>query len=485
MSTLADYYRIPLGLAETDGPTFAHLHLTDLAAITTIAESWIGPSSTTGIYFKGGFCGFGTTTPDVLLTLKTPTGSPVKTPALRIYDAAGARYTDLYHYTDDDFNIVTSAGNIALNAATGAVVNTGTGDTQGFAGYRFKGVNSNSYIDFYRGGDNQGIRFFQGISLATAGATVYMFDNNASGKLSAASGNQNWMSLEPTIAQSSTAGYTALNINATQTSVGSGSKYLINAQVGSVSKFSVSNTGAVVLAAGSAVASTAPLKFTSGPVLSSVTSEAGAVEFLTDDLSLIITTGPARKGFVLNDGANLTSTKVPVASTNGRLIDSSMYSDGADNWWVGDGTGLAYGSIYGHNVAVDIVMAAQDTEYQVLAFDTAGQSNMTTCSAANDDITVLKTGVYYISYHASVHSHAANDFSVSVKKNNGATGFDNIDVHFDSNVADKLVAVSGCGFASLAANDTIELWAHRNDGGAVSKTLTFDHTTLTVLMVGG
>jgi hypothetical protein len=31
--------------------------------LTTIAESWIGPSSTTGIYFKGGFVGIGITTP--------------------------------------------------------------------------------------------------------------------------------------------------------------------------------------------------------------------------------------------------------------------------------------------------------------------------------------------------------------------------------------------------------------------------------------
>ena len=35
--------------------------------LTTIAESWIGPSSTTGIYFKGGFVGYGTTAPEMKL----------------------------------------------------------------------------------------------------------------------------------------------------------------------------------------------------------------------------------------------------------------------------------------------------------------------------------------------------------------------------------------------------------------------------------
>ncbi len=51
------------GLTTASGPTFAHLHLSDLAAITTAAESWIGPSSTTGMYFKGGLVGIGFTAP--------------------------------------------------------------------------------------------------------------------------------------------------------------------------------------------------------------------------------------------------------------------------------------------------------------------------------------------------------------------------------------------------------------------------------------
>jgi hypothetical protein len=112
-----------------------------------------------------------------------------------------------------------------------------------------------------------------------------------------------------------------------------------------------------------------------------------------------------------------------------------------------------------------------------------GQSNLTTCSAVNDDITIIKTGIYYLSWYASVHSHAANDFNIYCMKNNGATELMNTNAHFDSNVAAKIVALSGGGLASLTVDDTIELWAHRNDGGAVSKTLTFDHATLTVMEI--
>lgn len=81
----------------------------------------------------------------------------------------------------------------------------------------------------------------------------------------------------------------------------------------------VTPTAVVHLKAGTATASTAPLKFNSGTVLT--TAEAGAVEFNTDDFFATITTGAARKAFVLDNGSRLTSGKVPVATTNGRLID--------------------------------------------------------------------------------------------------------------------------------------------------------------------
>ncbi|MBI2054492.1 MAG: hypothetical protein HYT39_00095, partial [Candidatus Sungbacteria bacterium] len=225
---------------------FATLSIQSPAGTTQTAFAIGSSTATSFIVDANGDVGIGTATPDVLLTLKTPTGSPVQTPALRIYAANGVRYTDLYHYTDDDFVIKTSAGGIAFQPNNGIVSNTRTEEGTGFRSYRFQGANSNSYIDFFRGGTNQGLRLYQGTDLATAGATVYLFDDkDTDGRLTAASGNQNWMSLEPTIAQSGTAGYTVLNIDSTQTSVGSGSNYLINAQVGGSSKLAVLSSGNV------------------------------------------------------------------------------------------------------------------------------------------------------------------------------------------------------------------------------------------------
>jgi hypothetical protein len=82
------------------------------------------------------------------------------------------------------------------------------------------------------------------------------------------------------------------------------------------------------LKAGTATASTAPLKFTSGTL--NTTPEDGALEYLTDNLHFTIATGTARKGIVLDDGTRLTSGKIPVATTNGRLIDLTAQTELTD-----------------------------------------------------------------------------------------------------------------------------------------------------------
>ena len=65
----------------------------------------------------------------------------------------------------------------------------------------------------------------------------------------------------------------------------------------------------------------APIRLTSATPIT--TAVAGCLEFLTDDFFATITTGAARKAFVLDDGTRLTSGRVPFATTNGRLIDDA------------------------------------------------------------------------------------------------------------------------------------------------------------------
>ena len=95
-------------------------------------------------------------------------------------------------------------------------------------------------------------------------------------------------------------------------------------------------TAKLHLPAGTATASTAPLKFTSGTL--NTAAEAGAIEFLTDKWYATITTGAARKELALIDAA-LTSGKIPIATTNGRLTDGVTPLAGTKVYYVSDSSG--------------------------------------------------------------------------------------------------------------------------------------------------
>ena len=100
-----------------------HLHLGDLAAITTAAESWIGPSSTDGIYFKGGNVGIGTASPNITAWVK----------ALTVYSAGATGLECASSRTNDGGTIggfgFALDGNIAGHKEVGGIYGFVSGAT--------------------------------------------------------------------------------------------------------------------------------------------------------------------------------------------------------------------------------------------------------------------------------------------------------------------------------------------------------------------
>ena len=174
----------------------------------------------------------------------------------------------------------------------------------------------------------------------------------------------------------------------------------------------------------------------------------------------------------------------------GGTIEGDLEVDGdlevtGDLIFTGAGSGLPFAEIYGHNTATSLVLTTLDQGYQVLAFAVNGQSNLATPDYTNAHITIANTGVYRVHYDIGLHSATSVDVSFSVKKNNGATDHENSDIHFDLAAGGSdVTAGTGCLIA-LTAGDTVELWAHRNNGGAVAKTIVIEHSSLNVNMVGG
>ena len=100
----------------------------------------------------------------------------------------------------------------------------------------------------------------------------------------------------------------------------------------------------ITVSAGTTAAGTAPLKFTSGSLLTA--PEAGAMEFLTDSLYFTITTGPARKTIAYTDmTVAATSTDALAINVTGdsqkRII---VNGDGKLEW--GDGSSAVDSNLY-------------------------------------------------------------------------------------------------------------------------------------------
>jgi len=113
---------------------------------------------------------------------------------------------------------------------------------------------------------------------------------------------------------------TLLTYGGEEVAVGEGHLFVNKVGIG------ITPTAVLHLKAGTATAETAPLKLTSGTLLTA--PEAGAAEFLTDDFYGTITTGAARKKFVLDNGTDLVAGDIPYITTNGRLASQTPVADG-------------------------------------------------------------------------------------------------------------------------------------------------------------
>jgi hypothetical protein len=222
--------------------------------------------------------------------------------------------------------------------------------------------------------------------------------------------------------------------------------------------------------------------------------DAGRIQYSNTNNELRFRTATATRMTIDNTGDTGIGTETPGARLDvfgdTRLGDSTanyveVESDGDVNFT--GGAGLQFGEIWYMNVTgFDTDLAAQDTWYQLLGFDTNGVSNgSVTPDHTNDHITVGKTGKYKIEFHVSSRSAAANIYHFMVRANNGSTDINNIMAHRVTSVAGRIEAASSGGYASLSANDTVELWVQRKDGGAVTKTITTEHVTLSLKQVAG
>jgi len=147
----------------------------------------------------------------------------------------------------------------------------------------------------------------------------------AAGELTAASSLQTFAQIAPIINQTSTAGYTALKINSTETSTGSGLKLLADLQVGGASKFSVNNFGKIAMDATNTAGGTTGAQTINKP--SGTVNFAAAASSLVVTNSLVTTSSIVHAMVRTNDSTAIIKNVVPAAGSFTITLNASATAE--------------------------------------------------------------------------------------------------------------------------------------------------------------
>ena len=177
-------------------------------------------------------------------------------------------------------------------------------------------------------------------------------------------------------------------------------------------------------------------------------------------------------------------------------INSNLHTDKniiarEDLTFVGTGSGLSFGGIdfdggLGGASTFDVITTnvGEANKVQIEGFDSDSNSNNVSFNSDSNSLTILVTGNYWVAINFSSSSTQSNDYEAVVYRNNGATDTP-VHAHRTTSTAGRIANFGGGGIVFFNAGDTVEVWLVRNDGGAVSRTMTFEHADLSIFQLGG
>lgn len=142
----------------------------------------------------------------------------------------------------------------------------------------------------------------------------------------------------------------------------------------------------LLLSAGTTAANTAPIKLTSGALMT--TAEVGAIEFLTDKFYATITTGAARKTFAFLESPSFTGTVIVASNT---YMNGAKISVNADI--VGGYNSSKLGKVS--------VRAGSNTDNMFFVEDAQGSNPITCLAISGNGISATVTSYYSLQTHAS------------------------------------------------------------------------------------
>lgn len=157
----------------------------------------------------------------------------------------------------------------------------------------------------------------------------------------------------------------------------------------------------------------------------------------------------------------------------------------ADTYWVGEGTGLPYGSFWGNDIAF-VSAGGTGTYFEIADGDiTVGQTNLTTFQN-NKELAVTKEGVYKVDWSMSVKGTGANKHIVGgIGVDVGGAGalvIQNDGRNHSVSTGNAEFALSGTAILDLSASSEVGLMATNETDGT---NVTVEHVTMSIIQVGG
>lgn len=179
------------------------------------------------------------------------------------------------------------------------------------------------------------------------------------------------------------------------------------------------------------------------------------------------------------DGAVRIGNSSSGAPTTYIAIDST-----GDTYWVGDGSGIPYGSCTSGGAYINWTQATavQNTWYDISDADMVdGQLNLITHDG-NGQLTVTKAGRYLINYTITVEVSAANTHVETAISINGTESTNGMG-HNEEVTPNAEYQLNGTAILDLAASSTINLSIRTTD--ATTPNFLVEMMDLTCVMVGG
>lgn len=180
-------------------------------------------------------------------------------------------------------------------------------------------------------------------------------------------------------------------------------------------------------------------------------------------------------------GSNTAPTQLLEVGTDGTVLISE--ADG-DTYWVGDGTGIPYGSMFAHDASIAVTIGSIGVAVQVPGTFTVGQTNLATFQNTNE-IAVTNAGRYLITWQMSFTAGASNqEIEGSVMVDTGAGDVFNTQAsaHRKISTGTDTGSMSGTCILDLAAGDVVSLGIINETS---TNTVTIEHGNLTVAHIGG